>query len=89
MNFKSPLFQGLQNASPKMALYISMILILPAPLSFLRSLQNKKNIVSSNCPECGGTLTLRTAKKGPNAGNKFWGCTAFPKCRYTKQMDEI
>jgi len=33
------------------------------------------------CPKCGSTMVLRTSKQGPNAGNEFWGCSAFPKCR--------
>lgn len=37
-----------------------------------------------NCPRCGGKLVLRTAKKGANAGNSFWGCSNFPKCRYVE-----
>lgn len=35
------------------------------------------------CPRCGAELILRTAKKGENAGKKFYGCSEFPKCRYT------
>ena len=27
-----------------------------------------------------------TAKKGTNAGKQFYGCSAFPKCRYTEQI---
>ena len=34
------------------------------------------------CPKCGKTLVLRTAKKGDNMGNQFWGCSGFPKCWY-------
>lgn len=34
------------------------------------------------CPRCGEKLVLRIAKKGEKAGNEFWGCSAFPKCRY-------
>ena len=34
------------------------------------------------CPRCGSELVLRTAKKGNNAGNQFYGCNNFPKCRY-------
>jgi restriction system protein len=26
-------------------------------------------------------MVLRKATKGKNAGNEFWGCSAFPKCR--------
>lgn len=35
------------------------------------------------CPRCGAGLVLRTAKKGPNRGNQFYGCSSFPKCRFT------
>ena len=38
------------------------------------------------CPRCGSKLVLRTAKKGDNAGNQFYGCSAFPKCRYIKNI---
>lgn len=38
------------------------------------------------CPLCGGRLVLRTATRGANAGNKFWGCSNFPKCRYIKNI---
>lgn len=33
------------------------------------------------CPACGGTMTLRLAKRGQHEGNFFWGCSFFPKCR--------
>lgn len=36
------------------------------------------------CSRCGATLVLRTATKGKNAGNQFWSCSNFPKCRYIK-----
>lgn len=35
------------------------------------------------CPKCHSELVVRLAKKGQNAGKSFYGCTAFPKCRYT------
>ena len=35
------------------------------------------------CPRCGGKLVLRTASKGPNAGSKFYGCSNYPKCKFT------
>ncbi len=37
------------------------------------------------CPRCGGKLVLRTAKRGANIGRHFYGCSEFPKCRYTRQ----
>lgn len=36
---------------------------------------------SINCPKCGSPMELRTAKKGERAGEQFWGCSAYPKCR--------
>lgn len=39
------------------------------------------------CPRCGNPLVLRTATRGRNSGGRFWGCSAFPKCRYTKPTD--
>ena len=38
------------------------------------------------CPKCGSKLVLRTAKKGINTGNQFWGCSGFPKCRFVKNV---
>ena len=38
------------------------------------------------CPKCGKPLVLRTAKKGDNAGNPFWGCSGFPKCWYREDV---
>jgi len=34
------------------------------------------------CPKCSSAMTLKIAKRGKNSGNEFWGCSAFPKCRY-------
>lgn len=35
------------------------------------------------CPDCGAALVLRTARKGANAGNQFWGCSRYPACKHT------
>ena len=37
------------------------------------------------CPLCGSTMLIKKARKGPNAGGAFWGCSTFPKCRGTRQ----
>lgn len=47
-----------------------------------------KDIVSEKqnsitCKRCGSHMVLRVAKKGPNAGERFWGCSQFPRCRAT------
>jgi restriction system protein len=46
--------------------------------------QNQRNPI---CPRCGKAMVLRTAKKGPNAGGQFWGCSGFPRCRAIKDAD--
>lgn len=38
------------------------------------------------CPQCGGQMTLRTAKTGKNAGQQFWGCTKYPDCKGTQPI---
>jgi four helix bundle suffix protein len=35
------------------------------------------------CPKCGKPMLLRTARKGPNSGEQFWGCSGYPDCRAT------
>jgi hypothetical protein len=38
------------------------------------------------CPRCGNKLVLRMATRGENAGNQFYGCSNYPKCRYIKNL---
>ena len=33
------------------------------------------------CPQCSKQMVLRTAKTGKNAGQQFWGCSAYPECK--------
>jgi len=39
------------------------------------------------CPQCNAAMVLRKARKGKNAGNEFWGCSKYPNCRGTRQID--
>ena len=48
---------------------------------------HKKASVPESCPWCGGKLIIRTAKKGPNAGTQFYGCSNYPKCKYTRNKN--
>ncbi len=41
------------------------------------------------CKLCGKPMVLRTAKKGPNAGGKFWGCPNFPRCRHSENITDV
>lgn len=36
------------------------------------------------CPRCGAAMAWRTARRGPNVGGSFWGCSRFPACRGTR-----
>src|ERR1035437_4260822 len=38
------------------------------------------------CPKCEREMVLRTASKGPGAGKEFWGCSGYPKCRFTMPL---
>jgi restriction system protein len=34
-----------------------------------------------SCPQCGKPMVLRIARRGANAGNRFWGCSTYPACK--------
>jgi restriction system protein len=42
---------------------------------------------SPSCPECGQMMRKRTAKNGKSAGKPFWGCTSYPECTGTRQVE--
>lgn len=51
----------------------------------LQEIEDKKNArraaeLSNRCPLCGAELKRRKGKYG-----LFWGCSNYPKCRYTKK----
>lgn len=57
-----------------------------------RKTYSQKSVVNNSpesqstpeCPQCGSVMVKRTAKKGSNAGESFWGCTGYPKCKGTR-----
>lgn len=38
-----------------------------------------------SCPACSSPMVMRTAKRGPNPGSQFWGCSQYPECRETRE----
>ena len=54
-----------------------------------QSEQPEKSPDAPICPKCGSPLVLRTAKKGNNVGKQFYGCSAFPKCRYIQNVNSV
>jgi restriction system protein len=63
-----------------------------ALVNLLRGVQTSGKIAESvatnpqtpECPLCDSILFLRTARRGPNAGQTFWGCSRYPKCHGTR-----
>jgi four helix bundle suffix protein len=45
-------------------------------------------IGAPKCPECGRSMRKMLAKKGRNAGNSFWSCSAYPDCKGTRPVEE-
>jgi restriction system protein len=43
---------------------------------------------SPMCPLCGQPMRHRTARKGPKAGQPFWGCSAYPDCKGTLPVNQ-
>ena len=46
---------------------------------------SQQTFQDKKCPRCGGNLVLRTTNRGKNIGKQFYGCSNFPKCKYTQQ----
>ena len=40
------------------------------------------------CPKCERLMIERVAEKGPNPGQRFWGCSGYPKCRFTMPFND-
>lgn len=49
----------------------------------VRDAQRQANGVPK-CPQCGKPMRKMICHKGRNAGNAFWGCTAYPECNGTR-----
>jgi restriction system protein len=46
--------------------------------------QNSATSEAPDCPQCGSTMVLKEARRGPCAGQSFWGCSRYPACRGTR-----
>lgn len=49
----------------------------------LTTIQPSKTLQTTlqSCPKCGAEMKKRVARQGSNAGNEFWGCSAYPVCK--------
>jgi restriction system protein len=39
-----------------------------------------------SCPACGSPMLIRNVRRGARAGQRFWGCSGYPKCRVTQEV---
>lgn len=39
------------------------------------------SVTSPACPVCGSHMLERTVGRGAKVGNKFWGCSNYPRCK--------
>ena len=58
---------------------------------YARKVATNANVVASagvtlHCPVCNSQMVKRKSRRGARAGQEFWGCFAFPKCRGTRPV---
>ena len=69
---------------PQLASMLKQVQKTNVPASVRQKIENHARLV---CSKCGSPLVRRKAKKGNNQGNEFYGCSTFPKCRYTRNIN--
>lgn len=57
----------------------------PATTSSNRSTVRAPEVIRTvpHCPVCGVQMAQRVAKRGATIGQRFWGCSGYPKCKGT------
>ena len=64
-------------------------------LELLRNVQNSGNLAAPvpeqapqldipTCPLCSSPMKERVARRGADAGSRFWGCSRYPACKGTR-----
>ena len=57
----------------------------PKPRQSIKT--SNDNQEQKTCSRCGSEMTLRKVRSGEDKGKEFWGCSTYPKCRNTEQLD--
>lgn len=52
----------------------------------LKSLDERHNSFDK-CPRCGSALNVKVSNRGKSAGQKFLGCTSYPRCKFTRSFN--
>ncbi len=58
----------------------------PAPSDVMRKPDDEWDPDSPHCPYCNDKMVLRTAKRGGDIGQQFWGCARYPRCAGTRKV---
>ncbi len=62
-----------------------VLALIAKPLSVLISnlilIGNWNEGTNPSCPTCSYPMVKRLAKRGEYAGQRFWGCVLYPRCR--------
>lgn len=87
-SFRTPVFSEAE--VQKMLAHIQSARLAPTRETNRRHVEQLKTHADPNaerkCPKCGGRMVMRTAKRGANAGNQFWGCSAYPACKVMQNI---
>lgn len=67
--------------TPRQSLPVTAMPVVNQALNVSPNITESLTQQSLLCPKCGSLMVLRTAKRGDNRGNQFWGCSGYPKCR--------
>lgn len=54
--------------------------------STLAAAEPAQSTNNPQCSRCGSPMVLRTARRGANVGEQFWGCSTYPKCQGTQPL---
>ena len=52
-------------------------------------MDTETNTFSVYCPKCGAVMRKRQAKRGPNGGGYFYGCSRYPRCNGIRPIDQV
>ncbi|MDE7385993.1 MAG: four helix bundle suffix domain-containing protein [Muribaculaceae bacterium] len=44
--------------------------------------------IAPDCPICGKPMIMRMPRQGNQPGREFWGCSDYPRCKGTRQIDD-
>lgn len=83
---KAPTTESIPTAQTAIASKDSAVVDVASPVLSSESEPIEMPNQSPKCPLCNGNLILRTATRGVNAGNQFYGCSNYPKCKYIQNL---